>query len=48
MTAPADVLPAKPRPGSATGDLHLPEGRPVEVRLKLGRRNPLDWVNHMA
>jgi hypothetical protein len=48
ISAPAAVLAAKPLSGSATCDLHLPEGRPVEVHLKLGRRNPLDWVNHIA
>ena len=48
ITAPTDVLAAKPQSGSATCDLHLPEGKPVEMHLKLGRRNPLDWVNHVA
>jgi alpha-L-fucosidase 2 len=48
ISSPTAVLAAKPQSGSATCDLHLPEGKPVEVRLKLGRRNPLDWVNHVA
>jgi hypothetical protein len=48
ITAPADVLAAKPPSGSATCDLHLPEGKPVEIHLKLGKRNPLEWVNHVA
>ena len=48
ITAPAGVLAAKPQPGTATCDLHLPEGKPVEIHLKLGRRNPLDWVNWVA
>jgi hypothetical protein len=34
--------------GLAACDLHLAEGKPVEVHLKLGRRNPLDWVNWVA
>lgn len=38
------VLAARPQSGQATCNLHLPEGRPVEVRMKIGRRNPLDWV----
>jgi hypothetical protein len=45
ISAPAGVLAAALRPGSANCDLHLPEGMPVELHLKLGRRNPLDWVN---
>lgn len=48
VTAPADVVTAKPQVGSATCDLHLPEGRPVAIHLKLGRRDPLDWVHHVA
>jgi hypothetical protein len=48
ITAAADVLAAALRPGSATCDLHLPEGKPVEIHLKLGRRSPLEWVNWVA
>jgi alpha-L-fucosidase 2 len=48
ITASADSLAAKPQPGSAACDLRLPEGKPVEIHIKLGRRNPLDWVNHIA
>jgi alpha-L-fucosidase 2 len=48
VSAPSSVLAAKPQSDKATCDLHLPEGKPVEIRLKLGRRNPLDWVNWVA
>jgi alpha-L-fucosidase 2 len=48
ITAPADILAAKPLSGSAACDLHLPQGKPVEIHLKLGKRNPLDWVNHIT
>ena len=48
ISAPADVLAAKPQSGAANCDLHLPEGKPVEIHLKLGRRNPLDWVDRVA
>ncbi len=48
VTASPGALAARPQPGKAACDLHLPEGRPVEVHLKLGRRNPLDWVNWVA
>jgi alpha-L-fucosidase 2 len=44
ISAPSDVLTAKPQPGTANCDLHLPEKKPVELHLKLGQRNPLDWV----
>jgi len=44
FSAPAGVLAAAPQPGKANGDLHLLEGKPVEIHLKLGRREPLDWV----
>ncbi len=32
------------QPGEATCDLHLPEGKPVEIHLKIGHRDPLDWI----
>jgi hypothetical protein len=44
ITAPAGLLRSKPTQGEAACDLHLPEGKPVEIHLKLGWRNPLDWV----
>ncbi|MBZ5516375.1 MAG: hypothetical protein LAN62_16295 [Acidobacteriia bacterium] len=44
ISAPSGVLAAKPQSGTATCDLHLPGGRPVEIHLKLGRHKPLDWV----
>ena len=48
VTAASGALATKPQSGKATCDLHLPEGKPVEVHLKLGRRDPLDWVNWVA
>jgi hypothetical protein len=45
ISAAAGVLAAKPEAGKSTCDLHLPEGKPVEIQLKIGRRNPLDWAN---
>jgi alpha-L-fucosidase 2 len=44
ITAPAGVLATAPQPGAAKCDLHLPEGKPVSIQLKLGRREPLDWA----
>jgi alpha-L-fucosidase 2 len=48
ITASAGVLSAKPKSGTANCDLHLPEGKPVEVHLKLGRRNPLAWAERLV
>ena len=48
ISAPTSVLSTRPRPGSATCELHLPQGKPAEIHLKLGRRNPLDWANWVA
>ena len=48
ISAPGDILAAKPRSGAADCDLHLPEGKPVEIHLKLGRRNPLEWATRVA
>lgn len=42
--APAGILAAPLEPGMATCELHLPKGKPVNVQLKLGRREPLDWA----
>ena len=45
ISAPAGVLAAKPQSGGADCDLHLPEGKRVEIHLKLGRHNPLEWAD---
>ena len=44
IVAPAGILAAALQPGTAKCDLHLPEGKPVSIQLKLGRRKPLDWA----
>ncbi len=44
ISATSGVLADEPLSGQATCDLHLPERKPVEVHLKIGQRNPLDWV----
>jgi hypothetical protein len=41
----SDALTTKPPSGAADCELHLPEGKPVEVHLTLGRRKPLDWAD---
>ena len=45
ISAPTHILSAKPRQGSATCKLRVPEGKPVNIHLELGHRNPLDWIN---
>lgn len=47
ISASSGVLTAKPQSGVATCGLHLPEGKPVELHLEIGHRNPLDWVNRV-
>jgi alpha-L-fucosidase 2 len=47
VTASSGVLAAQPQPGKANCDLHLPEGKSVEVHVKLGRREPLDWAKRV-
>ncbi len=39
ISAPPGVLGANPS-GAANCDLHLPEGKPVEIHLTLGAHNP--------
>ena len=44
IKAAAGVLAAPLKPGMANCDLHLQEGKPVSIQLKLGRHKPIDWV----
>ena len=44
ISAPAGVLAAALQPDMANCNLHLPEKKPVEIRLKIGRHEPLEWV----
>ncbi len=48
IAVPSGVLVAKPKPGAADCGLHLPEGKPVDIHLKLGRQSPLAWVDRVA
>jgi len=45
IAASAGVLASALQPDTATCDLRLPEKKPVEIRLKIGQHNPLDWVD---
>ncbi len=44
ISVSSGALSAKPKSGAADCELHLPEGKPVEIHLALGQRNPLDWA----
>jgi hypothetical protein len=48
VSASPGVLAAKPRPGMTACDLHLPEGKSVDIRLSLGQRDTLEWVHWVA
>jgi len=45
ISAPSAAVSEKPEPGKAACNLKLEEGKPVDIRMKIGDRNPLDWVN---
>jgi hypothetical protein len=44
IDAPAEVLTAKPKPDQTTCVLHLSQGKPVTIHLKIGSHKPSDWV----
>jgi hypothetical protein len=46
ISAPSEIL-GKFSRGNADCILHLPEGKSVEINLKLGWHQPLDWVAQM-
>ena len=48
ISAPAGVLAATPQKGKANCDLHLPEKMPVKIHIKLGRHEPLEWVDQIT
>ncbi len=43
ISAPPGII-GRFRKGNADCEMHLPENKPVELQLKLGRHNPMDWV----
>jgi len=48
ISAPAGVLAVPLQAGKANVDVHLPEGKPVTLHLKLGHHNPIDWVSQVS
>ncbi len=47
ISAPKEILGVFKK-GNADCELHLPEGKLVEIHLKLGRNKPLDWISHIV
>ncbi len=47
IVASAGVLAGGGADGSGTRELHLPAGEPVDLRLTLGNRKPIDWVSQV-
>ena len=45
INAPAGVVAAPLKTDTANCDLHLPEGKPVTIHLKLGSHKPNEWVD---
>jgi hypothetical protein len=45
ISASSGALVSKPKSGEATCSLHLQEGKPVKIHMKIGQLNPLDWIN---
>jgi len=48
ISASGGALSARPQSGGANCDLHLPEGKSVEIHLKLGQRKPLEWTDRVT
>jgi len=47
ISAPAGVLAAALHQGTANCELHLPENKAVEPHLKIGRHEPMEWVDQV-
>jgi len=47
INASAGVLAAPLKPDTANCDLHLPDGKPVTIHLKLGSHKPNEWVHQV-
>ncbi|HLJ75877.1 MAG TPA: hypothetical protein VKT75_00615, partial [Acidobacteriaceae bacterium] len=45
IAAPAGVLATPLQRGTATCEMHLPSGRPVDIHLKLGFHKPIEWAD---
>ena len=48
ISAPAGILATPLKQGTATCDLHLPEGKPTEIHMKIGWHEPLEWIDQVT
>ncbi len=47
ISAPGGVLASTFKKGDINCGIHLPEKKPVEIHMKLGNQNPMDWVKQI-
>ena len=48
ISASAGVLGQRLNHGAANCDLNLPQGKPVDIHLKLGIHTPSEWASQVA
>jgi len=48
ISASSGILSTKPKPAAVRCGLHLPEGKPVEIDLKLAMLSQLAWDSGLA
>ena len=47
ISAPTEVMGTRVKRGAADCDLHLPQGKPVDIHLKLGIHKPIEWASQV-
>ena len=47
ISAPSGIL-KKFKRSNADCELHLPENESIEIHLKLGQHNPLNWITQVT
>jgi alpha-L-fucosidase 2 len=47
INAPAGILASTFQKGKANCDLHVPDNIPIEIHLKIGKHEPLEWVDYV-
>ena len=48
IDAPSGVLAGRLQRGRANIDLHLPERKPMSLRLRVGMHQPIEWVEQVT
>jgi len=48
IAAPPGVLASQPKPDATTCELHLPQGEPVTLHLKIGTHKPSEWIGKVT